>query len=150
MLIQLRLFEVTERPQEHLCSASVTDRCKAVEILSPLAARLSEVHLSLGLGRETTQIFYAQLARRRNYLSFMLWTRTGLGMCICVEKWRKYMCISNAVCIYIYIYSSGQQGCCGGWLVENLLFVSYVHSNKFKHSESTRSIAPQSTVHCYS
>ena len=148
MLIQLRLFEVTERPQEHLCSASVTDRCKAVEILSPLAARLSEVHLSLGLGRETTQIFYAQLARRRKLSLLYALDSYGSGyVYMCGENTCAYLMLYVYIYIYILFWTAG---CCGGRLVENLLFVSYVHSNKFKHSESTRSIAPQSTVHCYS
>ena len=53
---------------------------------------------------------------------------------------------------YIYIYIQREReraGCCGAWVFADPLFVSYLHSNNFKHLKGTR-ITPQSPVHFYS
>ena len=41
-------------------------------------------------------------------------------------------------------------GCCGAWVFADPLFVSFLHSNNFKHLKGTRSITPQSSVYLYS
>ena len=57
--------------------------------------------------------------------------------------------------IYIYIYKESEtererEGEGWGLGFADPLFVSYLHSNNFKHLKGTRSITPQSPVHFYS